>query len=465
MKRNFTIILAILVGCLCAEARTVKGKVVSGKKKLAGVVVTDGKNFTQTKKNGSFEFDIDDEAEFVYVVTPSGYVADWSKGAPEFYIKAEGKESFNFNLKEFEDYSGSYSIIAVGDPQPIKHSQFDEFANKPLEDIRKCAASLGRPTIGIALGDICFDQMVLLERWKREIGRAGIPFYAVIGNHDHDKTIDNDTYSSMKYRELFGPENYAFMMGNDVVIVLDNIIFRSKNRYRTGYTDAILDWVEGLMTYIPEDAEVFIAHHSPLNGTYHRGMILGHERLLSILKGHKVTLMSGHNHTNRNFEYAPDVFEHNVAAICGTWWSAYLCTDGTPRGFKVFTKENGELTWYYKSVDKDKDYQYEIFNIGQATLNPDSIVVNVWDYDPKWSIEWYEDGKYMGAMTQVEEYSPTHTAEIKARYEGTGRPIPKYRMTTKSTNYFAAKPSAEAKKVEIRIKSRFGKEWVEEIEL
>ena len=90
-------------------------------------------------------------------------------------------------------------------------------------------------------------------------------------------------------------------------------------------------------------------------------------------------------------------------------------------------------------------------------------MVNVWDYDPKWTIEWYEDGKYMGAMTQVEEYSPTHTAEIKAHYEGTGRQIPKYRMTTRSNNYFAAKPSAEARKIEIRIKNRFGKEWREEI--
>ena len=42
------------------------------------------------------------------------------------------------------------------------------------------------------------------------------------------------------------------------------------------------------------------------------------QAFLDILKGHKVTIISGHNHLNKNFRYTPDVVEHNVAAICGT---------------------------------------------------------------------------------------------------------------------------------------------------
>ena len=89
MKRLMILFLALAAVCNLAEARIVSGSVTCGKKKLSDVIVTDGKNFTKTHK-GKFKFEIDDNAEFVYIVTPSGYVADWSSGSPEFYKKAKG---------------------------------------------------------------------------------------------------------------------------------------------------------------------------------------------------------------------------------------------------------------------------------------------------------------------------------------------------------------------------------------
>ena len=29
-------------------------------------------------------------------------------------------------------------------------------------------------------------------------------------------------------------------------------------------------------------------------------------------------------------------------------------------------------------------------------MHPNSVVVNVWDWDPQWKVEWYEDGVHMG---------------------------------------------------------------------
>ena len=45
-----------------ASARTVKGKVVCGKEKLSNVIVTDGYNFTKTKRNGEFKMELADSA-------------------------------------------------------------------------------------------------------------------------------------------------------------------------------------------------------------------------------------------------------------------------------------------------------------------------------------------------------------------------------------------------------------------
>ena len=72
MKRLLLILLAFGAVSVAADARKVKGSVVSGEEKLSGVIVTDGTNFTQTKKNGKFSFDIKDDADFVYIVTPAG---------------------------------------------------------------------------------------------------------------------------------------------------------------------------------------------------------------------------------------------------------------------------------------------------------------------------------------------------------------------------------------------------------
>ena len=65
MKKILAFSAALLMLCSVAEARKVTGKVVSGKEKLAGVIVTDGEHFTKTKKNGKFTFNINDDAEFV----------------------------------------------------------------------------------------------------------------------------------------------------------------------------------------------------------------------------------------------------------------------------------------------------------------------------------------------------------------------------------------------------------------
>ena len=72
------IVICLFVIAQAADAHRVTGEVVCQGKGLSEVIVTDGESFTTTADNGKFIFDIDDDAEFVYIVTPSGYVADWS---------------------------------------------------------------------------------------------------------------------------------------------------------------------------------------------------------------------------------------------------------------------------------------------------------------------------------------------------------------------------------------------------
>lgn len=413
MKKILFMLLTFGAVCLSAEARKVTGSVVLGEEKLSGVIVTDGKNFTQTNKKGKFSFEIEDDAEFVYIVTPAGYAGDWSSGVPSFFRRAEGESRFIFDLVRTET-NGDYEIIAVGDPQPYSEEHFSQFAAEPLEDLSQTSRALGLSAVGVALGDISWDQPDRLDDWKREIVRTGIPFYPVIGNHDHVRRQGGDLQSSAEYRKRMCPENYAFFIGKDVFFSVDDIIYTADNGYDEGYADHVLAFVRGVMKYVKDDADVYIAQHSPLAGRDTGKRILGASDMMNLVEGHQTLFLSGHNHLSKPYTYSSYVSEHNIPAICGTWWDAYHCADGSPRGYKVYSKNSGKLTWYYKAIGHDKDFQVEIFKPGQTLKHPNSVIANVWDWDPAWKVEWYEDGKPMGRMDKVKEFSPLHIAQMKA---------------------------------------------------
>lgn len=464
--RIFAVLLACMAFSGISEARKVSGTVKCGDEKLSGVIVTDGTVFTQTRKNGKFVLDISDDAEFVYIVTPSGYVADWSSGVPEFYKRAQGCEKFTFDLQKTKG-GHDWAIVAMADPQTAHERHFAKFAGKPLEDLSQTAKALSEDvfTVGLTLGDICWDSLPLQEMFKKEIVRTGVPFYPVVGNHDHEKDVQGDIATAATYRRNMGPENYAFFLGKDVVIVLDNIIYDTQKKYEEGYAEHVLAWVRGLMKSVPSDAGVYIAQHSPLYKWFRNDRVKNAGRLLDLVRGHEVTFISGHTHINNWLRYEKGITEHNVAAICGSWWVTDHCNDGTPGGYKVFEMRDGKLRSYYKSVGHDKDFQVEIFKPGQAPGHPNSVIANVWDYDPSWKVEWFEDGKPMGAMEQVTDYSPLYIREINSVYADKGKATPRYKFPKQNDHYFSAVPGQYAKNVTVSVKNREGKSWVYNVDM
>lgn len=463
MKKIIAFTAALLMICGVAQARKVSGKVVSGKEKLAGVIVTDGEHFTKTKKSGKFAFDINDDAEFVYIVTPAGYVAEWSSGVPAFFQKAEGNKKFVFDLQKTNS-SKDYSIVAIADPQVRTPEHFALFAGKPMADLVQTTKGLDGLSVGLALGDICWDEFDRIDDYKAEILRTGIPFYPVAGNHDHEPSASADLPATTQYRQKLGPENYAFFIGNDVVIVVDNVIFGARGRYEEGYADHVLKWVKGLERLIPFSSELYVAQHCPLrNESANNAKIKNANELLEIVRGHKVTFISGHTHVNNVLQYESNISEHNVASICGAWWDTDYCADGTPAGYKVFAKKNGRLSWYYKSVGYDKNHQVEVYKPGQTRLHPNSIVLNVWDWDPDWKMEWFEDGKPMGKLKPAHDASPVYTLKINEALAG--QRIPSYKRPSVSHHYFAATPSQYAKHVTVSVENPFGKSWVYDVDM
>ena len=219
---------------------------------------------------------------YVYIVTPAGYVADWTSGVPAFYKPAAGCTEFNFQLQRTAG-GMDYHIVAIADTQTYTDEHFATFAGAPMADLVATSKSLDGVAVGLALGDISWDRIEILDMYKKEIVRTGIPFYPVMGNHDNEAYRVGDKEAAAAYRSKMGPENYAFRLGKDVVIVLDDIIYDTNFKSTNGYTDEIIDWVRGLVKLIPADSEIYVAHHVPLTAGPRR--IQNANRLLDILRG------------------------------------------------------------------------------------------------------------------------------------------------------------------------------------
>ena len=67
--------------------------------------------------------DADEKAHFIYVVTPSGYMAPCNGGTPVFY-KTLNENSHDFQLHRWGTVGGKYAMMAAADTQPRGENAF-----------------------------------------------------------------------------------------------------------------------------------------------------------------------------------------------------------------------------------------------------------------------------------------------------------------------------------------------------
>ena len=469
MKRFIFLTLCGLLAITFVSAKTIKGKVSSEGKALSGVIVSDGFSFSKTDAKGAFKIKTNKDARYVFVITPSGYVADFSSGAPAFYLPIKGTKVFNFDLQHFSD-SPDYTLFSISDPQVQNEKHLNRFRGAPLGDLRGMGArcSKERQTVGIFLGDIGWNVQAIYPSLKEAIATASIPFYYTIGNHDFIQNRSGIA-AGEAYEAAFGPYNHAFFLGGDLVISLNNLIFegsgnadpgRSSHYYKEGYSRETLDFLKGLLALVPKGTHLFIAQHSP---TRHpsKAWCLNSEEFLSLLKGYDVDILSGHTHIMGNQQLAPNVRDHNAASICGSWWSTEICRDGTPRGYEIFTKTGSNLSWRWHNIDCPDEIQAEFIPMGKATFHPNEILAKVWDADDAWTVSWSEDGGEWQEAVPVKEVSPVYKDAILAAFKGDLDKIPSYKKPKRAGQFFAASPSQYAKVVDMKVTAPDGRQWTQ----
>jgi hypothetical protein len=270
---------------------------------------------------------------------------------------------------------------------------------------------------------------------------TGIPFFQVIGNHDMTYTARTDEGSQQQFRQLFGPGYYSFNRGKVHYVMLDDVFFTGRGHSYIGYlTEAQLSWLEKDLQHVPAGNTVIVSLHIPTNtGLREReglkedpagGVVSNRDHLYKLLQPYKAHIMSGHTHWNENWE-KDNIMEHNHGTVCGAWWRPQqVAADGTP-----------------------KEHQMSLYEPGRVKAKAGAVVANVWNWDSRWKVEWWEDGVRKGAMEQVRCQDPIVVAAYPVN------------MHVYSDHFFAAVPAAGTKVVTVKATDRFGQVYEEKIQL
>ena len=54
----------------------------------------------------------------------------------------------------------------------------------------------------------------------------------------------------------------------------------------------------------------------------------------------------------------------------------------------------------------DRTHQMRVYAPNTTHLYDKDVVVNIWNWDKNWRVEWHEDGVKMGEMTRFEGLDP-----------------------------------------------------------
>lgn len=453
------------------EGMTVKGVVADeAGKPVAGVVVNDGFHFTTTDATGVYYLPSDlARSKYVSISVPSAYRIQASKGVADGYyaplVGGQATKRCDFVLQTRPDRLSAFEYVAISDPQVRNYTQLDRFQKETVPDLKKTFAQLeNREVYVMTLGDNVWDAMDLFPAYKSAIGSLGVPVFSTIGNHDFNlayNSLQNSkdpskSFAEEVYESNFGPVAYSFDLGKVHVVTISDIDYFQDKKYKERIPQDQLEWLKNDLSYVKPGTTVFLNMHAPvLNRTFNgSGNIKNPAELLDILKDYNVHIFTGHTHFYENEEAAPSVYEHNIGAACGAWWAGEVNRCGAPNGYLVVDVNGDSVKWHYKATGHDLSYQFRVYKPGDFQMQPEYLVANVWDWDPTWKVQYYENGLLQGSMEQFADEDQAFIDMKKGKPEG-----------YKTAHLFRIKPTKGVIHAKIEVVNRFGESYSQDIKL
>ena len=499
-----------------ADGSTVYGKVSCEGTSLPGVVVSDGVEVVKTDAKGVYQMKSKKYHGYVFVSTPSGYEPLTNGILPKFHatLKANAAtaERVDFQLKKV-DGQDNHRMLLLGDIHLAKRTddqkQFADF----VKDINATVSATSGKVYALTLGDMTWDLYWIVNNYsyKEYLSDAsaikGVTVYHTIGNHDHSMYYMGDFDTVKDFKENIGPTYYSFNIGKVHYVVLDDVECTNKTPttdekgnacYTREYNGRVvadeLTWLKKDLASVPNGTPLVVTMHIPLYNAKGSATLKDASALENVLKTYpQVHLVTAHTHTVYNTDKLSDlhVYEHNAGSICGTWWwsgketpGVHIGQDGSPGGYTVMDVAGTDFKWQYKATGKGTDYQFVTYDRNEIHLTsaayvPNSngtykfepsiwgsassaneVYVNVWNWDPSWTVEVTENGTPLTVSRLVSgEKDPLHLIAYTAkRINKNSKPTFE---TDKNYHLFKVTASGPSTTLDIKVTDRFGNVYTE----
>ena len=499
-----------------AAGSTVYGKVSCEGTGIPGVVVSDGIEVVKTDSKGVYQLKSKKYHGYVFVSTPSGYEPITNGILPKFHttLKANAStaERVDFQLKKV-DGQDNHRMLLLGDIHLAKRTddqkQFADF----VKDVNATVSASPGKVYALTLGDMTWDLYWIVNNYSFKeyladaSGIKGVTVYHTIGNHDHSMYYMGDYDTVKDYKENIGPTYYSFNIGKVHYVVLDDVECTNKTAttdekgnacYTREYNGRVvadeISWLKKDLASVPNGTPLVVTMHIPLFNAKGSATLKDASALENVLKAYpQVHLVTAHTHTVYNTDQLSDlhIYEHNAGSICGTWWwsaketpGVHIGQDGSPGGYTVMDVTGTDFKWQYKATGKGADYQFVTYDRNGIHLTNDKYVpnsngtykfepsiwgsassanevyVNVWNWDPSWTVEVTENGTPLTVSRLVSgEKDPLHLIAYTAkRINKNSKPTFE---TDKNYHLFKVTASGPSTTLDIKVTDRFGHVYTE----
>ncbi len=408
----------------------------AGETTLPDVGVSNGREVVVTDADGKYSLPVDDDT-IVFVIKPTGYrtVQDEDHLSRFYYIhKPNGSPKLDFPGVEptgplpatidFPLYPSEepsvFDVIFFGDPQPRDQKEIDYISHDVIEDLVGVKAAFG-----VTLGDILFDDLSLFDSLNQSIGKIGVPWYNVIGNHDINYAAEEDELSDETYERVYGPAYYSFDYGPVHFLMIDDIHWLregEKKLYRSGLSEDQLIFIENDLKHVSQDRLVVAMMHIPLVKSS-PWIEPRRERLLRLMESREHCIsLAGHTHHHEHVMMklsdgwkGPQPHHHMInVTVCGAWWSGKpdehgiphsMCADGTPNGYTIMHFDGTKYLLDYRAARRGADEQIRI-TAPEVVTSADSAALlfraNVFNAFPDAFVEWRIGAGTWRPMTKTE---------------------------------------------------------------
>lgn len=370
------------------------GRHDAGETGVADVLVSNGRDIVRTDARGRYTIGVRDDMD-LSVVQPAGWrVPVDERQVPQIsYTHKPGGTPQDLRFGGLPDTGqapaavnfpllpagggDSFRCAILGDTQTYSNHEVSQFRDSAMADL--ISQSWQTNDCMLYVGDVVGDDLGLLDRMLEIGSTAGLPQWLVHGNHDFDFDATDDADSADSWRRLYGPNYYAFEIGEATFIVLDNIVYPcgpddtvragrdfcndpERTTYNARVTQTQMQWLENLLAEVPEDRLIILAHHAPLvsfvdaDSTQHQTD--NSAAIHALLEGRQALSLSGHTHTLENMGPGEHFggwresvgvsvlpFRHIVAgAVSGNWWQGDYNLDGDAQALQRLGAPKGVLT-------------------------------------------------------------------------------------------------------------------------